>query len=167
MARQALATATVTTAGAVLAHQRVVPVGDQLAALFPEGGLRRGSTVCVGTGSSPGRTSLVLALLAEPTRKGLWCAVVGLRDLGFVAAARAGAELERLAFVPSPGERWPVVVAAMLEGFDVVVVAPPRPATAPDARKLTARARERSSVLVPVGQWPGPPDVRLDVTEVA
>src|SRR6266498_913642 len=62
--------------------------------------------------------------------------------------------LERLALVPSPGPDWPEVVAALLDGIDLVVVAAPT-ATAPvPARRLSARARQRGSVLVGVGEWP-------------
>lgn len=154
-------------AGTILARDRLVPVGDQLASLFPGGGMRRGSTVCVAQSASAGSTSLAVALLAEPSKKGSWCAAVGLADLGLVAAAQTGADLGHLALVPFPGRQWPVVTAALLEGFDLVLVAPPAPAGAADARKLAARARERGSVLVVLGEWPAPPDVRVVVAGVS
>ena len=57
------------------------------------------------------------------------------------------------------------VVAALVDGFDVVLVAahPPRPA---DARRLVARVRERGAVLVAVGgDLPGQRSpLRLTVT---
>jgi len=151
--------------GTVLAQERTLEVLPSLASLFPEGGLRRGSTVLVRPGPFPGATSLALSLLAGPSGSGSWCAVVGAPDLGLVAAAQVGAQLGRLALVPAPGPHWPVVTAALLEGFDVVLVQPPAGASPSEARKLEARARERGSVLAVLsGRWPGSADVRLGVS---
>lgn len=153
------------------AATRLIEVGAGLAELLPEGGLRRGSTVAVGAGPVPGATSLTLALLSAASTAGAWCAAVAMPDLGLVAAAEMGVDLERLALVPHPGEQWPVVVAALLESADVVVVRPPGRVRPGDARRLVARARERGAVLVPLdpvgrraGSWPEAPDVRLEVT---
>jgi len=141
-----------------LAGQRMLPVLPALAGLLPGGGLRRGSTVAV-TGS----TSLALALIAGASAAGSWCAAVALPSLGLVAAAEAGVDLGRLALVAAPGDGWATVVAALVDALDVVVVRPPvRGVRAADARRLVARARERESVLVPLGRWDGA-DVRLSV----
>jgi hypothetical protein len=84
--------------------------------------------------------------------------------LGLVAAAQHGLDLERLALVPSPGAKWPVVTAALLEGFDVVLVFPPAHVGHSVARQLEARGRERGSVLAVVGEgWPGSADMRLGI----
>ena len=151
--------------GALLPRDRSLPVAEQMAGLFPERALRRGSTVVVGR-SCPGATSVALSLLSGPSAAGSWCGVVGAPDLGLVAAAQLGVELSRLALVPVPGERWPVVTAALLEGMDVVLVRPAGPVRPMDARKLEARARERGAVLAVLSDaWPGAADVRLDVGE--
>ena len=103
-----------TTGVAGLGADRVRPVLPELRELFGGQGLRRGSTVAVSTGPSvwpAGGSSLVLALLAEASRAGSWCAVVGLPTFGAVAAAEAGIALDRLALVPNPGPEWPTVVA--------------------------------------------------------
>ena len=123
------------------------------------GGLRRGSAVAVH-----GSASLLLALLAGPSRRGAWCAVVGLPGLGLVAAAEAGVELERLALVPDPGRDWAAVAAALLDAMEVVVVAPRGRVPDGDVRRLAARARQRGAVLVPYGSvaWPGA-ELRLSV----
>jgi hypothetical protein len=95
-------------------------------------------------------------------------AAVGLPDLGIVAAAETGIDLERLALVPSPGARaWPAVVAAFLDAVDVVLVRSPPRLPAGQARRLMARARERGAVLVPLGPWSEPADLRLAVTASA
>jgi hypothetical protein len=102
-----------------------------------------------------GARSLVLALLAEASTSGAWSVVVGMPGLGALAAAQAGVCLERLALVPHPGPEWTSVVAALLDGLDVVVVAPPGPVPGRLASRLAARARQRGSVLMPFGRWEG------------
>lgn len=143
-----------TPEAAGLGSDRLLPVQAQLRDLLPGYGLRRGSTVAI-TGDVPGTMSLLLALLAETSRAGSWCAVVGLPALGLAAAAETGIALDRLAVVPSPGAEWPNVVAALLDGFDVVVTAVGR-VTASVCAQMAARARQRGSVLVPFGAgWDG------------
>jgi hypothetical protein len=148
-----------------LGVHRILPVLPELSGLLPSRGLRRGSTVAVATGrSAPGSggTSLLLALLAAASRSGSWCAVVGVPALGVLAAAESGIVLERLALVPNPGPEWPTVVAALIDGVDVVVTAVPGPVSASIASRLGARARQRGSVLMPFGRWDGA-DVTLQV----
>lgn len=137
--------------------ERVLPVLPEVRGLLPAGGLRRGSTVAVAPrGPGPfGATSVLLALVAAASAAGSWCAVVGMPTLGLVAAAEFGVALDRLALVPDPGPEWPSVVAALLDGVDVVVVAPPGPVAAALASRLAARARQRGGVLVPYGSWSG------------
>jgi len=143
---------------------RVLPVLPELGGLLPGRGLRRGSTVAVAAGRSTigGSTSLLLALLSAASRSGSWCAVVGVPALGALAAAESGIVLDRLALVPDPGPEWPTVVAALIDGVDVVVTAVPGPVSASVASRLVARARQRGSVLVPYGRWDGA-DVTLQV----
>jgi hypothetical protein len=154
------------TAPRQLGADRVLPVLPELRELLPGRGLRRGATVGVGTRARPdrpawsvGTTSLLLALLAEASRAGSWCAVVGVPSLGAAAAAELGIALDRFALVPQPGPDWATVVAALLEGVDIVVAAPPGPVTAAVTGRLAARARQRGSVLVAYGGWSG-----VDVT---
>jgi hypothetical protein len=145
-------------AGGLGAPDRILPVIHQLRPLLPGGGLRRGSTV-----ATSGATSLVIGLLAAASRAGSWCAVVGLPTFSAAAAAEAGVELSRLALVPYPGPEWSTVVAALLDGVDVVVTAPPGPVAASLTGRLAARARQRGSVLIGYGRWPGA-DVLLTST---
>jgi hypothetical protein len=140
-----------------LAERHTLAVVEPLAPLLPGGGLRRGTVVGVGGGAA---TSLALALVAEASGQGSWVATVGLPDLGLVAAAELGVALDRLAVVSTPDSgRWPSVVAALVDAVDLVLVGPTRVRPA-DARRLAARARERGSILLPVGgNWPEAPDV--------
>src|SRR3954451_10084986 len=109
---------------------RVLPVAPELSGLVPSRGLRRGGPVAVATGReapASGGTSLLLALLAEASRSGSWCAVVGVPSLGAIAAAESGIALDRLPLVPDPATEWATVVAALIDGVDVVVAAVPGP----------------------------------------
>jgi hypothetical protein len=146
--------------GTTLADERLLPVVPALRPLLPGRGLRRGTTVTVSRSAA-----LALALVAGASAAGSWMAAVGLPDLGIVAAAETGIALERLVLVPTPGARaWPAVVAALLDAVDVVLVRSPARLPPAQARRLAARARERGAVLVPLGPWPEPADLRLAVT---
>lgn len=150
-----------------LAGDQLLPLVPAVAPLFPGGGLRRGSLVAIsGRDSGVGATSLALAVLAGPSAAGSWTAVVGLGSLGGLAAAEYGIDLSRLALVPEPAKAWLTVVAALLDALDVVAVAPAGPVRSGHARRLSARARERGSVLVALGPQSQAfgPDVRLQVT---
>ncbi|WP_367269005.1 hypothetical protein [Saccharopolyspora sp.] len=138
---------------------RELPVRAELATVLPWPGLRRGSTVAVQDS-----TALLLALLSEATSAGSWAAVVGLPGLGLSAAAEMGVDLDRLALVPQPGGDPVSVIAALLDGVDLVVVGRPGLPADADARRLSARARHRGAVLLPFGPWPGA-EVRLDCTQ--
>jgi hypothetical protein len=139
-------------------EQALLPVSGALAGLLPWGGLRRGSTVSVH-----GSTALLLALVAQASRAGSWCALVGLPGVGVAAAHEAGLDLARTALVPRPGPRPATVVAALVDGVDVVVLGGASAWRAGDRQRLAARVRQKGAVLVPVGAWPGA-DVELHAT---
>ena len=126
------------------------PVVELLAPLLPGGGLRRGSVVAV-----QGSTALLLALLAAATAQGAWAAVVGVGDLGVLAAAEVGVVVRRLALVPRPGPDPAPVAAALLDGVGLVALAGVDRMPSGARRSLAARARQRGSVLLPLGRWPG------------
>ncbi len=139
-------------------ERALLPVAGPLTGLLPWGGLRRGSTVSVH-----GSTALLLALVAEASRAGSWCALVGLPGVGLAAADEAGLDLARTALVPRPGPRPASVVAALVDGLDVVVLGGASAWRAGDRQRLAARVRQKGAVLVPVGAWPGA-DVELHAT---
>jgi hypothetical protein len=166
----------------VLARDRRLLVPGEVRALLPGGALQRGSTVTVEGGLGAGATSLALELAAAATAAGEWAGAIDLDGtFGGEAAAQAGVVLERFAVIRAttttpPGEpgglppaSWAVVVAALLDGVSVVLAEVPRYATAGDARRLVARARERGAVLVPLvvapgARWPADASVRLRAT---
>ncbi|WP_454048930.1 hypothetical protein [Cellulomonas sp. Marseille-Q8402] len=134
----------------LLTDRPPLAVPPALTPLLPDG-LRRGSTTAV-----LGSTSLVLAMIAAAcTAREAWAAVVGQPSLGLLAAAQAGVALDRLAVVPRPGVDAPTVVAALLDGIDVVVVGPGTHLADADRRRLMARARDRGSVLLSTAPWSG------------
>ena len=100
----------------------VRPVPEVLAPLLPGGGLKPGAAYGVTS------SSLLVSLLAGPSHEGSWCGLVGLPDLGVEAAGQAGVRLDRVVLVPSPGERWLSVVAALAAALPLVAVRPPRAA---------------------------------------
>jgi hypothetical protein len=138
--------------GSVLTHpdRPPLPVAPDLAPLLPDAGLRRGASLVVS-----GSTSLLLALVAQASQEGSWAAVVGLPAVGLLAAQQAGVVLDRLALVPRPGPDAPTVLAALVDGVDLVVVGDGAALLDADRRRLTARARERGAVLLSTAPWPG------------
>jgi hypothetical protein len=138
-----------------LARDRMLPVAEEFAGLL--GGLVRGRTIaCHGAAA----TSMALALVAPAVRAGAWLAVIDLPTLGLDAAAEIGVPLERIVSVRTGAglgspDRWPDVVAAAADGFDVLLVQVPADAPAGTMRKLAVRLRQRDVVTVVLGD-PGP-----------
>ena len=148
------------------AGERTLAVPPPLAALIPQGGLQRGSLVAT---SGSVATSLALALAGPTTASGAWLAVVGLPDLGLLAAAELGVALERTLLVADPGPRaWAGAVASLLDAVDVVVVRPGTTVSPSAQRRLLARARDRGSVLIqaggPTAMWAQAPDLTVSST---
>ncbi|MGH9918637.1 MAG: hypothetical protein ACRD6W_07200 [Nitrososphaerales archaeon] len=167
-------------------RDRLLPLAQALAPLFPDGGLRRGTVVGVDTGDggwglgkwgkgAGGATTLGFALLASATAAGAWCAALGTTNPGVLSMVELGLDLRRLALVALSGggsscpgfPAWPEVAATLLDGMDALLLRPPWPVRSNVARRLGARARERQAVLIVLGPpawWPEGPDVRLSVT---
>lgn len=135
------------------------PVHPDLAGLLPDGGLKPGAAYSLG-----GCGALLLALLAEPSREGHWCCVVGMPEFGAEAAGHAGVCLDRLALVPDPAEQWLGITAALVEAVPVVAVRPSGRVAEGDAARLMARVRDREAVLLVAGPWPRA-EARLTATQ--
>lgn len=166
-ARDRLAALAPRVVSPALARERVVPVHPSLAALFPDG-IPCGSTVvCGGTTAM----SSALLLVAEATRQGAWLGVLGSPTVGVAAAHELGVMVERMVLVrdrPVNGgrddeERHGQMLAAVIDGFDVVLMMGAARVRAGTARRVAARLRTRGAMLVVVGD-PGPftGDLRLD-----
>ncbi len=150
-----------------LARSRTLPVPGALGDLLPGRGLRRGTVVGVDGAPGAGATSVAFALAAAATAAGEWAAAIDCTGtLGAEAASAAGVALDRFPVVrlPDGGHalRWATVVAALLDGVGLVLAEVPPHVRAADARRLTARARERGAVLVVLGRaWPDTTAVTL------
>ncbi len=139
----------------------VLPVLPALTSLLPGGGLRPGTAYSI-----PRSTSLLLALLAQPSQSGSWCGVVGMPRLGVEAAEGIGVDLSRLVLIPDPGARWLAVTATVAEVLPVVAVRPSGRAADGEVSRLAARLRDRGAVLLVQGPWPQAEAV-LDIGEPA
>ncbi|GAA3759984.1 hypothetical protein GCM10022240_10680 [Microbacterium kribbense] len=127
----------------------VLPVLAALAELLPGGGLRPGAAYTVSPSAS-----LLLALLVRPSQTGSWCAVVGMPELGAEAAEALGVDLSRLVLIPDPGPRWLAVTATVADVLPVVAVRPRSGAGTAEIARLSARLREKGTVLLVQGRWP-------------
>ena len=118
----------------------------------------------------PGATALALGLVAGPSAAGSWVVGVGAPEVGLLAAAELGVDLERMVVVDAPPRaQWGTVVAAVAEAFDVVLVRHHHQVRPGDARRLAARVRERGGVLVQLpgrsGAWPDAPDLTFTLSD--
>jgi len=174
-----------------LAQTRRLPVAEGLHSLFdgragPAGiGLTRGTSV--GVSGAQGSVSLALALVAEAMRAGSWVAVVDAPWLGLAALEQYGIALHRLVMVNQTGvssgrpasgnsasgnsasgnsasQQWASVMAALVDGFEVVIHTS-HSVGERDARRVRAHAREKEAVLMQVGsvRAGGIADLQLDV----
>ena len=129
-----------------LAINQTIEVSSDFQEMLPGASLRRGTVgVLVGTPGS-GATSLFFSLIATPSQRGNWIALVGLENLGFASARGHGVELSRLVSVSCIQTDSAEVASMMLDGFDIVAVRAPIDAT--KARKLATKARNQKAVLI-------------------
>ncbi len=154
-ARARLAALVPRLGSATMTADRVVPVHPALANVLPQG-LVQGCTVgCTGSSA----TSLALLMVAEASRHGAWVGIAGLPHLGVQAAGAAGVDVERLVAVREQRRfddgTWGQILAAMVDGFDLVLVGPGVQVRAGTARRLQARAQPRGAVLVLAGEVSG------------
>ncbi|MFM8689046.1 MAG: hypothetical protein ACKODR_09845, partial [Acidimicrobiaceae bacterium] len=109
-------------------------VSDQVRQLLPDSGLVRGRIVrCCGDAAA----SLALSLCARASQQGSWLGVVGVSHLGISCAVEHGVALERMVFVhpPESSRDWSTTVAAVIDGFDLLIVAVPESLLVADARR--------------------------------
>lgn len=130
----------------LLAPERLV-VADDVCKLLPDSGLVRGRIIrCSGDAG----LSLALSLCSRATQQGSWLGVVGVAHLGVLAAVEHGVSLERMVLVqpPNTSREWSVTVSAVIDGFDLLVVAVPARLSANDARRVQTRLQSRRAVMI-------------------
>ncbi|MDR7381264.1 hypothetical protein [Promicromonospora iranensis] len=123
------------------------PSPAPLTELLPDGDLPLGTAVTV-----QGSASLMGWLLGA-TQRDRWVALVGWPELSPVALAEAGVDLERVVVVPDTGGRTADVLAALLDGVEIVVAGPQVRLTASERRRLLARARQRATTILSPTPW--------------
>src|SRR5690242_11000491 len=111
-----------------------LPVLPALRELLPRG-LARGTVVAVAEFGL-----LCLALAAAASADGAWCGIAGLPEAGVLAAAGLGLDAGRILLVPDPGPAWPQVTASLLDGCELVLLRPPRPASTSAGRQAGSSA---------------------------
>jgi galactose-1-phosphate uridylyltransferase len=124
-----------------------LPVAKALQPIIPDGVLVRGRTVlCSGDAAM----STALLVVSAATQAGSWLAVVGVSDFGLVSACEQGVALQRTVLVtPTSNKKdWTSTVAAVADGFDVVMLEVPREVSESDARRIQTRIQARRNVLV-------------------
>ncbi|RLE22108.1 MAG: hypothetical protein DRJ50_08170 [Actinobacteria bacterium] len=158
----------------MLAHERTLPVAEEFTDLFVEGGLVRGRILtCTGLAA----TSLALALVAPVVAAGSWLGIVDLPTIGLDAASEFGLPLERVVAINSDrgdsrgagnssgsgdsgfgsepddrwAQRWPEVMAAAIDGFDVLLARVPTGVNQSAMRKVATRVQRRGAVVVLLG----------------
>lgn len=124
-----------------------LPVTQALQSIIPDGVLVRGRTVlCSGDAAM----STALLLVCAATQTGSWLAIVGVNDLGLMSACEQGVALQRTVLVtPTSNKKdWTSTVAAVADGFDVMMLEVPRDVSESDARRIQTRIQARRNVLV-------------------
>lgn len=119
-----------------------------LSSLLPTRGLERGAVYRI---SGDAHLSLFYSLISLATSSGSWLALVNLPQAGFLAMHESGVALHRTVCVDI-GDRsaWVNTVGALVDGFDIVAVSVTK-CSVSDARRIVARAKAQSSVVVIVG----------------
>ncbi|KIP53919.1 hypothetical protein [Leucobacter komagatae] len=128
--------------------ERALPTAPGLGALLPGGALRAGSAYSV-----QGSWQLALAFLAEASRGGAWCGVLGCPAFGAEAAVSLGIALDRCVLIPEPGRHALTLAGTLSETLSVVVARFDTRVSPADIERLGARLREHGSALVVVGEW--------------
>ena len=122
-------------------------VAKALQPIIPDGVLMRGRTVlCSGDAAM----SMALLVVSAATQDGSWLAVVGVSDFGLMSACEQGVALQRTVLVtPTDNKKdWINTVAAVADGFDVMMLEVPRDVSESDARRIQTRIQARRNVLV-------------------
>jgi hypothetical protein len=127
--------------------QDVLPVDPGIVDIFPQRGLRKGSVLRLRGSYGSGLYSFAVQSLVAASQHGAWVALFNVDDLGYGFLLRSGVDLERTLIIHD--DQHPSrTLATLLESF-AIVVTPPNLSLAQMAR-LSARARERSSIIISV-----------------
>lgn len=144
--------------GQLRSHESLIPMCSPLEPLCIHKGLRRGTVLSIGgSAGHSGATTLALATAVELSNQGVWCAALANKTICLKAASELGVDLGRFPVILDARDQWSVVLAALLETFELVLAWPPGVNTiaSGDFRRLSSVARSNNSSLVFAGNWPG------------
>lgn len=131
---------------------RSFPAPLPIRALLPSRSLARGTSLSV-----TGAMSVLTGLVAAASAAGHHVALIGQPRFGILAAVEQGARLDKIAFIPDPGDDPLTIASICLDGIDLVVTTLHGRAVAPTrGRALLARMRSQASIIVTTdGRLPG------------
>ncbi|MEU4360326.1 hypothetical protein [Promicromonospora sp. NPDC023987] len=115
--------------------------------LLPDGDLPIGAAMTVRDSAS------LMVWLLGAVQRDRWVALVGWPELSPVALTEAGVDLEHVVVVPDVRGHAAAVLAALLDGVEIVVVGPRTATTASERRRLLARARQRATTILSPARW--------------
>lgn len=99
-----------------------------------------------------GRQKL-LSNLAKAMGEHAWAGVMGIPDMGWLAAEQAGIDLSRILVVPSGTGLDAKILATLIDGVDVVALGKISLSVG-QQRSLWGRMRARNTVLLTDENWP-------------
>ncbi|MFI8526274.1 hypothetical protein ACIGB8_17580 [Promicromonospora sukumoe] len=134
------------------------PSPAPLTELLPGGDLPAGVAVTVRYSAS------LMCWLLGAAQRDRWIALIGWPELSPVAPFEAGVDLERVVAEPDAGSRIADVLAALLDGIEIVVTGPRAKITRSERRRLLARARQRATTILSPDSWEGAA-LELDVEQ--
>ncbi|MFY9262043.1 MAG: hypothetical protein GX483_07305 [Actinomycetaceae bacterium] len=101
--------------------------------------------------------SVVAAILLAgiAVQQGAWVAIIGVRNIGWSVLQASGISAERCVYIPEASRQAAQVIAAAIEGFDVVIVGEVE-LDRRAQRVIERRVRNRNTVFIFNGRWFGP-----------
>ncbi|NNN12385.1 MAG: hypothetical protein HKL81_01370 [Acidimicrobiaceae bacterium] len=140
---------------------KTLPTCERLQGALKNLSISRGSTVVVHALPATGSYTFLSLLLAEPSSKGIYSAVVGLDDYNFSLAAHLGVDLSKVITVDPKlkfSERELARAAfALLDGFGIVVISG-RIASL-NSPRFSAKARQKGATLVVIENSSSPKEI--------
>ncbi|MCS4484270.1 hypothetical protein NXS08_02030 [Gleimia sp. 6138-11-ORH1] len=103
---------------------------------------------------SENQNRLLITTLSSLQETSPWIGIVGVRDLGWVAAVEAGINLEKLLLVTPPLTQVADILAELVDGFDITVCGQIFLNRAEKTR-LAAKVRKRRNILLTLEPWGG------------
>lgn len=151
-----------------LNQQRPLKVSPVFSSVLTHRGLRRGSTISLDSQHS-GALSLGLALVSEAVRSGALLAVVADETFNLSVCYDHDIPISRVVYFNLDSRRstqtWAKALAAIIDGFELILVLKEPELQAVLTRRLTHRIKERNSVLMRIGRnrWQQSADVEIAV----